>query len=250
MHKTVIVIPARMQSTRLPAKALADIAGKSLIQRVYEQALSCACADEVIVATDHEAILSHMQKLGYKAVMTSPHHTSGTDRVAEAALGFEADVIINVQGDEPLINPVQIDELARAFEDEKVQIATQMSIIQQEADIFDYSKVKVVTDINHRALYFSRQAIPAHRDVPYKEWHINSVYYKHVGLYAFRKKTLLELTNLPTGVLEKAESLEQLRWLEHGYTVYCFPTEHESIGVDTPEDLEKVRTVFRMMHDL
>lgn len=250
MIKTVIVIPARMHSTRLPEKALADIAGKSLIQRVYEQALRCACARDVIVATDHALIFSHIQELGYNVVMTSPDHSSGTERVAEAAAGIEADVIINVQGDEPLIDPAQIDDLARVFEDEKVCIATQMSIIKQEADVFDYSKVKVVTDIHHRALYFSRQAIPAHRDLPYRDWPSHSAYFKHVGLYAFRKKTLLEITKLPVGLLEKAESLEQLRWLENGYTVHCYPTEHESIGVDTPEDLEKVRTVFRMMHDL
>lgn len=250
MIKTVIVIPARMHSTRLPEKALADIAGKSLIQRVYEQALRCECAHDVIVATDHVLIFSHLQDLGYNVVMTSPDHSSGTERVAEAAAGIEADVIINVQGDEPMIDPAQIDDLSRVFEDEKVSIATQMSIVKQEADVFDYSKVKVVTDIHHRALYFSRQAIPAHRDLPYRDWPSHSVYFKHVGLYAFRKNTLLEITQLPTGLLEKAESLEQLRWLENGYTVHCFPTEYESIGVDTPEDLEKVRTVFRMMHDL
>ncbi|MFZ1703962.1 MAG: 3-deoxy-manno-octulosonate cytidylyltransferase [Saprospiraceae bacterium] len=245
--KVVIIIPSRLQSTRLPEKPLAIIEGKSLIHRVYEQALLCRNADEVVVATDHESILNHVVNLGYKAVMTDPFHVSGTDRIAEVAANIDADVFINVQGDEPLIHPNQIDELIDVFRDKHVQIATQMSVIKDENELFDYNKVKVVTDIHHKALYFSRQAIPAHRDLPYKEWFAKTSYYKHVGIYGFRKEVLEQITLLGQGYLEQAESLEQLRWLENGFSIHCFPTDYESIGVDTPEDLQKVSTIVRMM---
>lgn len=245
--KIALIIPARLHSSRLPEKPLADIEGKSLIVRVVEQALQCKNMSGVWVATDHDSIFDHVTKAGYQAVMTSSDHISGTDRIAEAAADIDADVIINIQGDEPLIHPQQIEDLAAVFTNPDIQIATQMNAIRHPEEVFDYHKVKVVTDNNHKALYFSRQAIPAFRDLPYKDWFAQTVYYKHVGIYAFRKKTLLELTKLPTGFLEKAESLEQLRWLENGFPVHCFLTEHESVGVDTQEDLDKVRTIIRMM---
>lgn len=247
--KISLVIPARLHSTRLPEKPLADIGGKSLVQRVIEQGLQCSNISGVWVATDHEAVFDHVHSLGYNAVMTSKDHVSGTDRVAEAARNIDADVIINVQGDEPMISPRQIEELAAVFENREIQIATQMNVIKDENELFDYNKVKVVTDLQHKALYFSRQAIPAFRDLPYREWFSRSGYFKHVGIYAFRKNILQEITALNPGYLEKAESLEQLRWLENGYTVHCFLTEHESLGVDTPEDLERVRTIFNSLEN-
>lgn len=235
-----IIIPARMASTRLPRKPLADILGKSMIERVYKRCKAAKYADEVIIATDHDEILLHAQRFGARAVMTSPLHTSGTDRIGEAALMTDADIIVNVQGDEPLIDPGQIDELIEKFENPEVNIATQKIKMGAEDPLFDYNVVKVVTDLQHRALYFSRQAIPAFRDLPFREWASQTDYYRHVGIYAFRSPTLQALVKLsPTG-LERAESLEQLRWLAHGYTIHCFETAFQSQSVDTAEDLEKV----------
>jgi len=247
--KIALIVPARLHSTRLPEKPLADIAGKSLIIRVVEQGLKCRNITGVWVATDHESIFEHVRQAGYQAVMTSKDHVSGTDRIAEAASSIDADVFINIQGDEPLIHPRQIEDLAAVFQNQDIQIATQMNVIRQPEEVFDYNKVKVVTDIYHKALYFSRQAIPAFRDLPYKDWFAQAVYYKHVGIYAFRKEALLKITQLSTGFLEKAESLEQLRWLENGYHVHCFLTEYESVGVDTQEDLDKVNAIVRMMEN-
>lgn len=245
--KSVIIIPSRLHSTRLPEKPLITIEGKTLIQRVYEQALLCRNVADVIVATDENKIYDHLGALGYHVVLTDKNHVSGTDRVAEVAAGTDADIIINVQGDEPLINPLQIEELLEAFKDENVKIASQISLIQDENEIFDFNKVKVVTDINHKTLYFSRQAIPAQRDLPFSEWPDNTNYYKHIGIYGFRRKTLLDITKLEVSYLEKRESLEQLRWLENGFAIHCFPTSYESMGVDTPEDVIKVAAIIRMM---
>jgi 3-deoxy-manno-octulosonate cytidylyltransferase (CMP-KDO synthetase) len=246
--KTVIIIPSRLHSQRLPEKPLADIEGKTMIQRVYEQALLCRNVSEVIVATDEIKIFNHLNSLGYQVVITDKNHVSGTDRVAEVATGTDADVIINVQGDEPLINPLQIEELIDVFKDNNVKIATQMTLIKDQNEVFDFNKVKVVTDINHKTLYFSRQAIPARRDLPFSQWFSSTNYYKHIGMYGFRRDTLLSITKLSPSYLEKMESLEQLRWLEAGFTIHCFPTAFESFGVDTPEDLEKVAAVVRMMN--
>lgn len=242
----VIVIPARLKSSRLPQKPLADIFGKSLIMRVYERALLVNGADEVIIATDHQLIFDHVKNAGGKVIMTSPNHISGTDRVAEVANKIKADIIINVQGDEPLINPKQIEELIRSFDDEKVCIATQKQLMDIQDDLFNYNIVKVVCNLKNEALYFSRQAIPAFRDLPYREWQSNYNYFRHVGLYGFRKQTLNEITSLPKSTIENTESLEQLRWLDYGYTVHCFETKYDSIGVDTEEDLMKVRKIFKM----
>jgi len=245
--KAVILIPARYASSRLPAKPLADIEGKTLIQRVYEQALKSALASQVVVATDNTEIFNHLTSIGYNVIMTSDTHQSGTDRIAEACQSVDADVVINIQGDEPLIQPEQIDDLIRTFHNPEIQIATQRFKIEQETDIFDYNVVKVVCDKNDRALYFSRQAIPACRDLPYREWMLQTTYFRHIGIYGYRKSILEELTKLPKSALERAEFLEQLRWLEHGYHIHCPETAFHSIGVDTAEDLEKVRAIVRFI---
>ncbi|KXK39845.1 MAG: 3-deoxy-manno-octulosonate cytidylyltransferase [Saprospiraceae bacterium] len=245
--KTAIIIPARLASTRLPEKPLADIFGKSLIQWVYLQASKVKDVD-VIVATDHEKIYDHVAEFGGRVVMTDPGHLSGTDRIAEVARELTHDIIINLQGDEPLIDPRQISDLIRMMHSDKVDISTQCNRIQDEESLFDYNVVKVVKDHHDRALYFSRQAIPAFRDKRYSEWLPNAIYFRHIGIYGFKRRVLLQLTGLPPSELEKAESLEQLRWLENGYSIYCSETSYTSIGVDTIDDLERVRdTVLKEM---
>ncbi len=238
--KTSIIIPARMASTRLPRKPLADIMGKSLIEHVYLKAKQVGNA-EVIIATDDQIIYDHVHQFGGQAMMTSPDHPSGTDRIAEVAQNIDSEIIINLQGDEPLINPKQIEELISLMKNPHVNIGTQCTKIADAETLFDYNIVKVVRDINDKALYFSRQAIPAVRDQKYEKWIELATYYKHVGMYGFKRLTLLELCHLPLTTYEKNESLEQLRWLQHGYDVYCQETSFTSIGVDTPDDLDRVR---------
>ena len=242
--KTSIIIPSRMASSRLPEKPLADIFGKSLVMRVYGQAVKVPSADEVIVATDHKVIFDHVIAHGGKAVMTSPDHQSGTDRVAEVTRSLNSDIIINLQGDEPLIHPGQIEDLIHLMKEENVQIGTQCQRLTDPDLLFDYNVVKVVRDDNDKALYFSRQAIPAIRDAGYGQWISLTPYYRHIGLYGFKKDILHRITALPSSTYEKVESLEQLRWLQHGFTVYCKVTDYASVGVDTPEDLERVRDLF------
>ncbi len=239
--KVIVIIPARFHSTRFKGKPLVDINGKTMIRRVYEQVLKCKRVDEVIVATDHQDIYREVESWGGRAKLTSSTHQSGTDRIGEVAQKHpDFEIVINVQGDEPFIDPRQIDELASKMIENGVMIGTQCHIIQSEVDLFDYNVVKVVRDENERALYFSRQAIPAFRDKPYKQWMEESDYYKHVGIYAFRRECLLKLLKLKESQLEKIENLEQLRWLEHGFPIYVYRTDHISIGIDTPADLSKV----------
>ncbi|MFN8339616.1 MAG: 3-deoxy-manno-octulosonate cytidylyltransferase [Saprospiraceae bacterium] len=239
--KTSIIIPARMASTRLPEKPLADILGKSLIMRVYLQAMKLGPDTDVIVATDHPKIFNHVHTHGGKVMMTSESHISGTDRIAEVAATLDSDIIINLQGDEPLVAPQQIAELIALVSKPNVSIGTQCLAIESAEDLFDYNVVKVVRDYQDKALYFSRQAIPAFRDLPYNQWMNKVAYFRHVGMYGFKRETLLELTKLSPTSYEKSESLEQLRWLQHGYDVHCVETNFKSVGVDTPDDLEKVR---------
>ena len=239
--KTTIIIPARLASSRLPEKALADIFGKSLIMRVYNQALKSKLADEVIIATDHAKIFDHVSALGANVRMTDIDHISGTDRIAEVCMDIDSEIIINLQGDEPLINPKQIDDLIKIMQDDKVQIGTQCRFIDDVDLLFDYNVVKVVRDLQNRALYFSRQAIPAFRDIGYGAWHDNAKYYRHIGLYGFKKNVLLELTKLEPSSYEITESLEQLRWLQNGYSIHCHETMYHSVGVDTQDDLDRVR---------
>lgn len=243
LKKTAVIIPSRLNSSRLPQKALADICGKSLIARVLDRANRSVLADEVIVATDHELIKEEVLKFGGSVVLTSPDHLSGTDRIAEAARMTDAEIIINLQGDEPLIDPRQIDQLITKMQEGGVTIGTLCRRIEKAEDLFNYNVVKVVRDIADKGLYFSRQALPAFRELPYRQWLEHSQYFRHVGMYGFRRDVLQNVSTLKPTLLESAESLEQLRWLENGFTVHCFETFFDSIGVDTPEDLERVRQI-------
>ncbi len=236
------IIPARYASTRFPAKALADIAGKSMVQRVYEQARQASSLNEVVVATDHEAIFSHVQSFGGRVVMTSPDHPSGTDRCFEASqrVGADYDFVINIQGDEPFIQPQQIDTLASVLTSAGVQLATLIRKIDDPEALFDPNKVRVILNVFHEAIYFSRNPIPYVRGAERETWLQKHTFYQHVGMYAYRPDILAEITRLPVSSLEKAESLEQLRWIENGYRIKTAVTAHESMGIDTPEDLQKV----------
>ncbi len=240
--KILGIIPARYASTRFPAKALVDIAGKSMVQRVYEQAKRATTLHKVVVATDHEAIFGHVQSLGGEVVMTSPEHPSGTDRCHEALekLGEEYDFVINIQGDEPFIQPRQIDTLAAVLSDEKVELGTLIRIIDAAEALFDPNKVRVILNKYSEAIYFSRHPIPYLRGIEKNEWLQQHTFYQHIGMYAYRRDVLAQITKLPVSSLEKAESLEQLRWIENGYRIKAAVTPYESIGIDTPQDLEKV----------
>lgn len=242
------IIPARYGSSRFPGKPLADVGGQSLIRRVYRQAVQAACAGEVIVATDDERILKHVLDFGGKAVMTRADHASGTDRCAEATALFpDFDIVVNVQGDEPFIAPEQIDAVVHPLLlQPETRISTLAKAIAQREDIFNPNVVKVVMDKSGRAMYFSRSPIPHLRGLPQSEWPGAVAFYKHIGLYAFRRETLLELTSLPPGFYEQAESLEQLRWLAAGYPIAVALTDKETIGVDTPEDVGKALDFLRM----
>lgn len=236
-----------MASTRFPAKALADIGGKSMVQRVYEQASAAHKLLKVIVATDHTDILEHVHSFGGTAVMTSDQHPSGTDRCREA-LDKEAsvyDYVINIQGDEPFIHPDTIDELA-ALLDGETQLATLVNRVKDTSLLFNPSIMKVIFNKNYDALYFSRECIPYLRGYDKQEWLQHHDYYKHVCIYAYRADILRKVTKLPVSSLEKAESLEQLRWLENGYPIKIGITEHESISIDTPEDLSRAKKLMNI----
>jgi 3-deoxy-manno-octulosonate cytidylyltransferase (CMP-KDO synthetase) len=236
------IIPARYASSRFPGKSLTDIRGKSMIQRVYEQAAKSNTLQKLVVATDDERILQHVLSFGGEAVMTAEHHPSGTDRCRDALQQLTEDYqyVINIQGDEPFIDPAQIDELAAALHDGNVELATQMIPVHNHELLFDRGEVKIVLNDKMEALYFSRMVIPFIKGVDEKEWHKHHTYYRHVGMYAYRKDILEQITQLPVSSLEQAESLEQLRWLEHGFKIKCTLTHFESHCIDTPEDVEKV----------
>ncbi len=239
------VIPARFASTRFPGKPLVEINGKSMIQRVYEQATKCILLDNVLVATDDKLIFDHVAKFGGKAIMTSEFHKSGTDRCAEV-IGFaeysDYDLVINIQGDEPFIQPKQIAQVITfLINNENFKLATLAKKIDVEEDLSDPNKVKVVFDKNGKALYFSRSPIPYIKDIAQSGF-LNEVdAFKHIGIYGFRREALREISKLPQSPLEKTERLEQLRWLENGFSIGVQTTEFESIGIDTPEDLLKLR---------
>ncbi|MEJ8757185.1 3-deoxy-manno-octulosonate cytidylyltransferase [Pontibacter sp. H259] len=239
------IIPARFASTRFPGKPLTDINGKSMIRRVYEQAIASGLS-EVIVATDDDRIFAHVHEFGGKAVMTAEHHQSGTDRCFEAykLLDKPYEYIINIQGDEPFIKPEQIDLVASCFKRPGTQLATLVKKITTEEELFNVNAPKVVLSIAGDALYFSRQPIPYCRNVPQDIWHKQHTYYKHIGIYGYRADILEQITQLPASGLELAESLEQLRWLENGFKITTALTEFETIGIDSPEDLEKVKAFF------
>lgn len=242
--KVVGVIPARYASTRFPGKPLAMIQGVAMIQRVYEQALKSKILCNVVVATDDTTIFNYVKNFGGLAVMTASSHRSGTERCQEAIenmmqKGEHYDVVINIQGDEPFIQPQQIDSLARLFSEEGVQIATLIKKIDQLQELQSPNVVKVVASQN-RAHYFSRSPIPYLRDCPQENWLEKGNYFKHVGMYGYRTSILDQLTQLPPAPLEQSESLEQLRWLENGYSIHTQQTDFESIAIDTPDDLLKV----------
>jgi 3-deoxy-manno-octulosonate cytidylyltransferase (CMP-KDO synthetase) len=241
--KILCVIPARYSSTRLPGKPLAMIAGKTMIQRVYERAAQATKPDEVLVATDDERIKKAVEGFGGKAMMTSASHPSGTDRLAEVALSYDQmDVIINVQGDEPMIPPTLIDELCQAFEDNpQLQMATAKTLMQPE-DYKNPNAVKVVTDQSGYALYFSRSLIPYPR---YKTDDFKV--YKHIGIYAYRRDFLLKFAALLPTTLEQIEGLEQLRAMENGTRIKVLLTDFQGIGIDTQEDLDRANKVFAEM---
>jgi 3-deoxy-manno-octulosonate cytidylyltransferase (CMP-KDO synthetase) len=241
------IIPARYASTRFPGKPLIDIQGKTMIRRVYEQALKSEHLDKVIVATDDERIFDHVRDFGGEALITAAHHPSGTDRCWDALQQLQEDVeyVINIQGDEPFIHPEQIDELAVILKDGKVELATQMILVNNHEILVDKGEVKIVLNANSEALYFSRMVIPFIKGVEEKNWHLHHDYYRHVGMYAYRKDILEKTTQLPVSSLEKAESLEQLRWIENGFKMKCVITNYESHCIDTPEDVEKVLALVK-----
>ncbi|MCK4570262.1 MAG: 3-deoxy-manno-octulosonate cytidylyltransferase [Bacteroidales bacterium] len=244
--KFIGIIPSRYASSRFPGKPLAVIDGKSMIMRVYEQSKKASCFSDVVVATDDRRIFDHVIAEGGKAVMTSNKHLSGTDRVFEAAMEIITDekalndhIIINIQGDEPFIDPAAIETLAACFNDPGISIATLIKKISRDEELFDENVVKVISGKSGRALYFSRSALPFVRGKNTSGYLSAFPFYKHIGIYAYRADILREITALKPSGLELAEGLEQLRWLENGYDIFTEETEYESISVDTPEDLLK-----------
>ncbi len=239
--KIIGVIPARYASTRFPGKPLVDIGGKTMIQRVYEQALKCNLA-KVVVATDDDRIAAEIIRFGGEFVMTSANHQSGTDRCAEVVKYLpNYDVVINIQGDEPFIDPKQVSLIADCFLDPNVKLATLIKTIYTEDELFNVNIPKVVVNSNQQAIYFSRHPIPFIRGAEKNtDWLKSHQLYKHIGIYGYQITTLLELTKLAPSSLELAESLEQLRWIENGYQIQTKVTDIETIAIDTPEDLKKI----------
>lgn len=238
------IIPARYASSRFPGKPLANINGKSMIQRVYEQVK--LVINDVYVATDDNRIANEVTQFGGKFIMTSEDHQSGTDRIAEAINLIQKnsnkkfDIVINIQGDEPFIQPEQIKEIITCFDNEKTEIATLVKKIGNSDDIFDINKPKVIFDNRMNAIYFSRSPIPFIRNTEKSDWIKKHDFYRHIGMYAYKTDTLINLTKLSQSSLEIAESLEQLRWIENGYKIRVAETNFDSVGIDTSEDLERI----------
>ena len=239
------IIPARYASTRFPGKPLAVLGGKTVIQRVYEQVKSVL--SDVYVATDDERIFSCVESFGGKAVMTRKDHQSGTDRIQEAVekTATQADVIINVQGDEPFIQPSQIQTLMQLFDNPSTQIGTLGKLFESIEAVENPNSPKIVTDMKGFALYFSRSVIPYIRGKERQNWFSEYPFLKHLGVYAYRREVLSEVTKLPQSSLEKAESLEQLRWLQNGYRIRVGMTDVETVGIDTPEDLQRAEEFLK-----
>ena len=241
------IIPSRYASSRFPGKPLAMIDGKSMVQRVYEQALKAHYLSKVVVATDDERIFNHVHSFGGEVVMTAKSHINGTSRCLEVLKIMEQqkstysiDAVINIQGDEPFMRPEDIDNLTTLFSDNKVDIGTLAKKISQPDEINDPNTVKVVMDVNQFALYFSRQAIPFVREEQADQWQIHHNFFKHIGLYGYRTDILKKIVLLPPSPLESSEKLEQLRWLENGFRIKVKTTDFESLSVDTPDDLKKI----------
>ncbi|MEO8025860.1 MAG: 3-deoxy-manno-octulosonate cytidylyltransferase [Bryobacteraceae bacterium] len=238
------VIPARFASSRFPAKALATLAGKTMLQHVWERASATRYLSSVVIATDHDSIYNEARRFGAQVRMTRSDHASGTDRVAEIAASDSASVVVNIQGDEPLIDPAAIDGLVHAMLDrEEVRMGTLKKKIEHAPEIANPNVVKVVTDRDGDAIYFSRCPIPFQRESGDQP----TTYFKHIGLYAYNREFLLGYSDLPVGPLERAEKLEQLRALENGYRIHVVETDYDSLGVDTPEDLERLRAVVEAL---
>lgn len=239
--KIIGIIPARYASTRFPGKPLADIGGKSMVQRVYEQASKSTALSKVVVATDDERIANAVIRFGGEFVLTSDSHQSGTDRCAEVANHFpDYNVVINIQGDEPFIDPAQIDLLASCFENSETELATLVKPINNEEELFNQNAPKVILNKKGEAIYFSRQTIPFIRNAEEKEWLGKHTFFKHIGIYGYRMDVLKEITKLAISPLESAEHLEQLRWIENGYKIKTKITNLETQAIDTPEDLLKI----------
>ncbi|MBF6609347.1 MAG: 3-deoxy-manno-octulosonate cytidylyltransferase [Flavobacterium sp.] len=240
--KIIAVIPARYASTRFPAKLMQDLGGKTVITRTYEAAIATGLFDEVFVATDSEIIFNEITNKGGKAVMSIHQHESGSDRIAEAVSNMDCDIVVNVQGDEPFLNKQSLSNLLEVFKNDparQIDLASLMRQITDESDINNPNNVKVVTDQSGNALYFSRSVIPYPRDE-----NAGVRYFQHIGIYAFRKQALMEFHSLPMKSLEASEKLEQLRYLEFGKRIRMIETNEVSIGIDTPDDLEKARTML------
>lgn len=241
--KVVVVIPSRFGSTRLPGKPLVTLGGKPMVQHVYERAKRAQTVHQVLVATDDQRIVDAVQGFGGEARMTRTDHRTGTERIAEVAAHEEGDIFINVQGDEPLIDPVSIDTaVAALLEEPPAQIATVATAIRHANDIMDPNVVKAVLDFDENALYFSRAPVPWVRDTQQK---IHVKYWKHLGLYAFQREALLEYPTLPQGDLEKIEQLEQLRWLENGWRIRVAEVARDAVSVDVPEDISRVEKLLK-----
>ena len=247
--KILGIIPARYASTRFPGKPLTIINGKSMIQRVYEQSLKSGLLSDIVVATDDQRIFDAVVAFGGKVMMTSSEHNSGTDRCCEIVekIGDQYDAVVNIQGDEPFINPEQIDQIAKLISSEESQIASLCKPIKDQDELFDENVVKVVFDNKGRALYFSRQTIPFLRkvDKDEKSWMEARTFYKHIGIYAYKVDVLKKIASLEQSGLELSECLEQLRWLENSYTIMMGVTEFESYSIDTPQDVEKCLKFFK-----
>ena len=239
----LVVIPARYASTRFPGKPLAPISGKPMIQHVVENVRLATLPSRIVVATEDPRIKSVVEAFGAEAILTRPDHRTGTDRIAEVATHIPADIYINVQGDEPVIDPGTVDSVAAAMaEDDSIQLATPCAAITVPREIMDPNIVKVVQDFDGRALYFSRAPIPWVRDTGDR---VAAKHWKHVGLYGYRRETLLEFPTLPPGELERIEQLEQLRWLENGFHMHVVETMYNAVSVDVPTDIQKVEKLLQ-----
>ena len=241
--KVLAIIPARHASVRFPGKPLTPIAGRPMIQHVVERVRRAERVSRVVVATDEASIKSAVESFGGEAILTRRDHRTGTDRVAEVAAHLPAEIYVNVQGDEPLIDPGTVDAVVSAMlEDESVQVATPCTMISQSSDIMDPNVVKVVRDFEGNALYFSRAPIPWVRDTGET---VAARHWKHLGLYAFRREALVEFPTLPPGDLERLEQLEQLRWLENGFRIRVVETDYDAVSVDVPGDVARVEQLLR-----
>ena len=238
--KTIAVIPARFAATRFPGKLMQKIGDKTIISMVYENVRATGLFDDVLVATDNDTIVDEIKSIGGSVIKSIQEHPSGSDRIAEAIINMDIDVVVNVQGDEPFVNRAPLEKLIRVFDDASVEVASVMQKLGTDEDINNPNVVKVVCDKNNNALYFSRSPIPYKRNLQ-----SSLPIYKHIGVYAYRKDTLLSFTKWPMGVLEQTEMLEQLRYLENGVKIKMVETTSTSIGIDTPEDLEKAKLFFK-----